>query len=77
MRLVNLNIGEFYFQNQAPPRGSPGLQPGHGILATLSLWRERTRQRAELARLDHRALKDIGVSEADVWREVRKAPWES
>jgi uncharacterized protein YjiS (DUF1127 family) len=77
MRLVNLNVGEFYFHNQPPPRGSLAPQPVQGIFATLTLWRERARQRAELARLDRRALKDIGMSEADVWREVRKAPWES
>lgn len=77
MRLVNLNLGEFYFDNQAPPNGSAASLPGRGIFATLVLWRERARQRAELARLDHRARKDIGLSEADVWREVRKAPWEA
>jgi uncharacterized protein YjiS (DUF1127 family) len=77
MRLADLNIGEFQFHNQAPPKGSLVSQPVQGIVAALALWRERARQRAELARLDHRARKDIGVSEADVWREIRKAPWES
>ena len=35
------------------------------VLFTLNLWRERVRGRNELARLDLRALQDIGLTPAD------------
>jgi len=40
------------------------------------LWRERMRQRTELARLDDRALHDIGRSEADAHHELAKWFWQ-
>jgi uncharacterized protein YjiS (DUF1127 family) len=47
------------------------------VLATLHEWRRRAHDRAELAKLDHRMLRDIGLTEADAeylsskpfWRE--------
>ena len=46
-------------------------------LATLREWRRRSRDRAELARFDERMLRDIGVTRADVWREINKPFWRS
>ena len=37
--------------------------------------RDRARQRAELARMSDREFHDIGVSRAQVWREVSKPFW--
>jgi uncharacterized protein YjiS (DUF1127 family) len=78
MRLENLNIGEISFDNQGH-RGSPVAHDGsiHRVVAALALWRERAKQRAELARLDDISRRDLGITEADVWRETRKAPWEA
>ncbi len=45
------------------------------IVALLREWRERRRSRAELASLDERMLRDIGVSRADVWHEINKPFW--
>lgn len=45
------------------------------ISATLSEWRRRRRVRIELAMLDDRMLSDIGVSRADIWREINKPFW--
>ena len=63
------------------------LRQRHGVLAlgdawdhvaaSLSEWRRRSRERAELAALDDRTLKDIGLTRADAeflsnkpfWRE--------
>jgi uncharacterized protein YjiS (DUF1127 family) len=50
---------------------------GNHFVATLREWRRRTRERAELAELDDRMLKDIGLTRADAeflsskpfWRE--------
>lgn len=77
MRLENLNIGEIGFYNQSLPRGVHHEGLAHRVLATLGLWRARIRQRAELAALDEFVRQDIGITEADVWRETRKAPWEA
>jgi uncharacterized protein YjiS (DUF1127 family) len=45
------------------------------ILAMLQKWRRRSRQRTELARLDERMLREIGVTPGDVWREINKPFW--
>ena len=45
------------------------------VLAVLQKWRRRSRQRAELARLDERMLRDIGVTPGDVWHEINKPFW--
>jgi uncharacterized protein YjiS (DUF1127 family) len=45
------------------------------ILATLSEWRRRSRDRTHLAMLDDRMLRDIGVNRADLWREINKPFW--
>ena len=73
MRLADLNIGEIYFVDQQDAKWTV---PGR-VVATLARWRERSRQRAELARLDRLSRRDIGVTDADVWRETRKAPWQA
>ncbi len=44
-------------------------------LKTLKLWRERSRQRRMLSRLDADQLDDIGLSPEDVQREVSKPFW--
>jgi uncharacterized protein YjiS (DUF1127 family) len=46
-----------------------------GIL-TLLRWQELARQRRALAQLDDRMLKDIGLSRADVAREVGRRFWD-
>jgi len=53
--------------------------PPSGILrrlfVTLARWRERDSQRAALAQLPPYMLRDLGLTEADVWRETRLPPW--
>ncbi len=43
---------------------------------TVLSWLETHRQRRALARLDDRALRDIGISRADVWQEVNRPFWD-
>ena len=50
-------------------------QPLSRIFATLRKWRQRSRERAELARLDDRMLCDIGITRCDVWDEINKPFW--
>jgi uncharacterized protein YjiS (DUF1127 family) len=45
------------------------------IFDVLLRWQDRIRQRYDLAELRDAALKDIGLSRADVEREVRKPFW--
>ena len=44
-------------------------------VAVLREWRQRSLERAQLALLDERMLRDIGVSRGDVLREVNKPFW--
>ena len=46
------------------------------LLETLTWWYQRHRQRTALADLDDRLLNDIGLTRADVAREVRKSFWQ-
>ncbi|HEY4165064.1 MAG TPA: DUF1127 domain-containing protein [Dongiaceae bacterium] len=40
-----------------------------------AVWQDRRRQRLALLRLDNRLLRDIGLSLADVEREISKPFW--
>ncbi len=51
------------------------LEAATRAVRTLLTWQERDRQRHALAQLDARMLKDLGLSRADVEREVRKPFW--
>ena len=60
-------------------RGSMTAAMAHGLdtlLDTLTLWRHRVTTRRELARLDERMLRDIGVSQLDVESETSKHFWQ-
>lgn len=45
------------------------------LTAKLRTWRQRKRERAELARMSQAELHDIGVSSADRWKEISKPFW--
>jgi uncharacterized protein YjiS (DUF1127 family) len=45
------------------------------LAARLLLWRRRHCERTLIASLDHRALRDIGLTRLDVEREYRKPFW--
>lgn len=46
-----------------------------GAWSLVREWRRRARSRAELAALDDRTLRDIGLTRADVWQEIDKPFW--
>jgi uncharacterized protein YjiS (DUF1127 family) len=46
-----------------------------GFAALWREWRRRARSRAELARLDDRMLRDIGVTRVEVLHEIGKPFW--
>jgi len=45
------------------------------LLGRIRRWRELARQREQLARLSDAALKDIGLSRADILQEAEKPFW--
>jgi uncharacterized protein YjiS (DUF1127 family) len=47
------------------------------LAEALSEWRERSRQRHTLGRLDDRLLRDMGLTRADVDQEVSKPFWQA
>ncbi|WP_433887356.1 DUF1127 domain-containing protein [Pseudomonas vranovensis] len=49
---------------------------GQGFSQQLLRWRQLHRQRRELARLSDAALDDIGLSRADILREVERPFWD-
>ncbi|MGD9614194.1 MAG: DUF1127 domain-containing protein [Alphaproteobacteria bacterium] len=51
-----------------------GEAVGHAV-STLNLWRERSRARQDLARLDERMLADIGLTPSDRNLLVNKPFW--
>lgn len=48
---------------------------GVAIATTVARWRRRVREREELARLDWRELKDIGLTEAEARWLIEKPIW--
>jgi uncharacterized protein YjiS (DUF1127 family) len=71
LRNANLTVGY-------PPRshGSAGIvEHVAAALRLVRLWRRRVRDRALLAAFDDRMLRDIGVTRADVTREIDKPFW--
>jgi uncharacterized protein YjiS (DUF1127 family) len=48
-----------------------------GGVLTLVNWQERARARRQLAELDDRLLRDLGLTRGDVYKESRKHFWEA
>lgn len=46
------------------------------VFAECGCWMRRAQQRRELLQMDARMLRDIGLSESDLLREVSKVPWQ-
>lgn len=46
-----------------------------GMRAVLREWRQRKNGRLELARLDERMLRDIGLTRVDIFCEINKPFW--
>jgi uncharacterized protein YjiS (DUF1127 family) len=56
------------------PSAEIGARVG-GAVALLACWRDRARQRRQLAQLDARQRADIGITRCDVARECAKPFW--
>jgi uncharacterized protein YjiS (DUF1127 family) len=58
-----------------PPRGGRPRRLLQTVGALLALWRRRSRGRQQLARLDARLLRDIGVTRSEAAAECDKPFW--
>ncbi len=76
MRQVEGGLG-----NRLQAKSGQGRRPGAigalvaGLATWVRFWSERARQRRQLAALDDRMLKDIGLTRADVMSETDKPFW--
>jgi uncharacterized protein YjiS (DUF1127 family) len=59
-----------HFTSKAPLAGT--YEAFNQILGT---WRRRSRERRELAQLDHRTLRDLGLTEGQAQFEANKPFW--
>ncbi len=59
-----------HYSSKAPLAGT--FTAFNQIFAT---WRRRAQERHELANLDHRAIRDIGLSPSDIRYEANKPFW--
>jgi len=55
----------------------PLVQAVVRMIAIIALWRHRSRERRQLAVMGERALRDLGLSDLDAWREWQKPFWRS
>lgn len=66
--------------SRTPPRLVELLHAIHAVIlrgaVAVCTWQARASERARLAELDDRLLKDVGLSRADIEREVRKPFWQ-
>ena len=51
------------------------INPTKSLLKTLGMWIDRAHQRKQLAKLDDRMLKDIGITRIEANREIAKPFW--
>lgn len=74
-------MGTIYLHNRGQLVARAAWILHHALIATtavlglLLIWYFRRQQRFDLASLDERGLKDVGLSRADVAREVDKPFW--
>lgn len=69
-----MTLRAFLLRSQAIAIPSPA-EVAAAVAVRLLEWQETWRQRKHLASLDDAALKDIGLSRADVAAELRKPVW--
>jgi uncharacterized protein YjiS (DUF1127 family) len=81
MNSISLGPTSGRFARIAPGRtrrraiGRSARRALNAVRATMQKWQQRSRERAELRRLDDRMLRDIGVTRGDVWHEINKPFW--
>ena len=72
---MNTTASDFSFRSCPAPRRPDAGRGRLPIIATIALWCHRVRTRRELARLNDRMLRDIGIDSYDAEREAAKPFW--
>lgn len=67
-----MTVLSLHYSSKTPLAGAFGA-----VQQIVSTWRQRARDRRELARLDGRSIHDLGLSPGDVQFEVNKPFWRS
>ncbi len=65
--MANISL---HYSSNAPLAGTFGT-----LNRIFSTWRRRARERHELAQLDHRTLRDLGLSSGQIQFEANKPFW--
>ena len=68
-----MTVQDIHYEVFDAPRPAEGLL--RRISAAVSAWRAREEQRRALAQLSDHLLRDLGLSDADVWREMQRSSW--
>jgi len=68
-----MTVQDIHYEVFDSPRAAEGVL--RRIASAFSAWRAREEQRRALAQLSDHLLRDLGLSEADVWRETRGSSW--
>jgi len=70
--MYHANTAQGHFSHQCRTGG----QPNRNLFTLLSLMLDVSRERRQLRALDHAALKDMGLDQADVAREIARPIWD-
>ncbi|WP_119168801.1 DUF1127 domain-containing protein [Algihabitans albus] len=62
---------------KAPLRQSGAVGPLEALINLFIAWQDRANQRHDLAEMDDRLLRDVGLDRLDVEREIAKPFWRS
>lgn len=61
--------------HRSPVAAPLAAAPFAAAFRLVETWRRRARERAEMTKLDHRALRDLGLSASQVQFEANKPFW--
>jgi uncharacterized protein YjiS (DUF1127 family) len=76
MKAIPLDLSAEQYSRVASPKTAGGLgRWARAALSRFAVWRQRSRSRADLAGLDDRMLRDIGITRVEAWFECNKPFW--
>lgn len=74
---MNTTVRDFSLRScPATARRPTAARRRLSVIETIALWSHRVRTRRELARLDDRMLRDIGIDPYEAEREAAKPFWQ-
>jgi uncharacterized protein YjiS (DUF1127 family) len=67
-----MTVQDIHYQALEAPRTAESLL--RRVAAAFTSWRAREEQRRTLAQLSDHLMRDLGLSDADIWRETHSSP---